>query len=104
MKRILSAGTFWSFVAGLIIVLNHYTGGDVYAIGLIEWNPLLRLVLLFPQIRRFMYSGLQIAFDGMGPNPTVSIYWYIGCVISFLLYGFVIDWIRAERKRSARHS
>ncbi len=102
MKRVLSSCTLWGVVIGFIVVLNHYYGGDSLDI-FIESNPLLQLMLAFPQTRRFMYSGLQIAFDGMGPNPTISLNWYIGCVISFLLYGLAIDFIR-RRIRTIKNS
>ena len=103
MKRLLGSCTLWGFIIGLLIVLIHYRGGDSLGIILIELNPLLQLMLAFPQTRRFMCSGLQIAFDGMGPNPTISLNWYIGCVISFLLYGFAVDLIR-RRIRTIKNS
>lgn len=93
---------FWGFVIGLLIALVNHNDGDPYGIILIELNPLLRLMLAFPQTRRFMFSGLQIPFDGMGPNPTISLNLYIGCVISFLLYGLAVDLIRRKIKAIKR--
>ncbi|MEG1647736.1 MAG: hypothetical protein RR325_03115 [Bacilli bacterium] len=81
----------------------HQIGQDSKNIVLIGLNPILHMIsnsegVIFD----FMQSGLSISCDTIVGH--ISIYWYIGSVLTFIVYGIILDGIRCfihhQRKRN----
>lgn len=71
---------------------------------LIRLNPLLRVIADADGFfNAFMESGLQVSCNTL--EGQISIYWYIGTVLSFMIYGVILDcfkwgmkYLRSHRK------
>ena len=72
------------------IIFMHQIGQDSKNIVLIQFNPI--LLVLERNILDLMNKGYQIPSGNL--SGTISIYWYIGSVVTFAFYGGVIDMIR----------
>ena len=71
----------------------HQIGQDSKSIVLIRFNPLLNIIADSQgPLYSLMDSGLQVPCNTM--TGQISIYWYIGLVLTFLLYGIVLDGIK----------
>lgn len=70
----------------------HQIGQDSKSIGLIEFNPLLNMVADSDTLYAFMESGLQVSCNTI--EGQISIYWYIGAVVTFIIYGAILDCIK----------
>ncbi len=84
MKKILGTFTFWFVLVALILIVLHILGLDKDSNLLIGSSPLVRLISI-----DFMNSGLKIPI--MGSEMNFSIFWYIGTLISFIIYGLIFD-------------
>lgn len=71
----------------------HQVGQDSKSIVLIGFNPLLNMIA-DSQIPLYdlMDSGWQVPCNTI--TGQISIYWYIGSVLTFLLYGLLLDGIK----------
>ncbi|MCL2521797.1 MAG: hypothetical protein FWE36_02945 [Erysipelotrichales bacterium] len=96
MKKLQKSFVFWGIVISLIIILLYHLGFDANASLLIGFNP----ILLFLQ-RNFldsMNSGYQIT--NQTSNGSISIYWYLASVISFMIYGLLLEVIRKMLRKN----
>lgn len=68
----------------------HQIGQDSKSIILIGFNPLLNMIADSQgSLYTFMYSGWQVPCNTI--TGQISIYWYVGSVLTFLFYGVVLD-------------
>lgn len=71
----------------------HQIGQDSKSIVLIQLNPLLNLIAdAQGSFYRFMSAGWQVPCNTI--TGQISIYWYIGSVLTFLLYGILLDGVK----------
>lgn len=87
MKKIFKSFTFWFLILSILIIFLHQIGQDSKSIILIGFNPLLRLLP-----NEFMNSGPVVSCNTISGN--ISIYWYIASIISFIIYGGLLDLIK----------
>ena len=70
----------------------HQIGQDSKSIVLIGFNPLLNMIADSQgSLYGLMGSGWQVPCNTITGH--ISIYWYIGSVVTFLFYGIVLDGI-----------
>lgn len=98
MKKILKTFTFWFILLSIFIIVQHQIGYDSKSITLIGLNPIL---VKLPY--DLMDTGPQIAANTIAGS--ISLYWYIACVLSFILYGLIFDFIKLQiaKKRKKRN-
>lgn len=94
MKKIFTSFTFWLLILSLFLIYIHQIGQDSFNIILIGLNPILSFISNFKEATIIMDSGLHIPCNTVAGS--ISLYWYIGVVITFLLYGALIDLIKAK--------
>lgn len=71
----------------------HQIGQDSKSIVLIGFNPLLNMIADSQgSFYTLMDSGWQVPCNTI--TGQISIYWYAGSVLTFLLYGIVLDGIK----------
>ena len=92
LKRIFKSFTFWFIVMSLLGILLHQIGQDSKSIVLIGFNPILKTLSNNDVAREFMNLGFAVKCDTIAGE--ISIYWYIGSVITMAFYGFIIDLIK----------
>ena len=92
MKRIFKSFTFWLIVISLFGILLHQIGQDSKSIVLIGFNPILKTLSNNDVAREFMNLGFAVKCDTIAGE--ISIYWYIGSVITMAFYGFILDLIK----------
>lgn len=69
---------------------------------LIRLNPLLRVIADADGFfNAFMESGLQVSCNTL--EGQISIYWYIGTVLSFMIYGAILDCFKWGMKHLRNH-
>jgi hypothetical protein len=78
----------------------HQIGQDSKNIVLIGLNPILMFFERY--FLDFMNSGFQVPSGNL--SGVISINWYIGSIISFALFGGVIDSIRYFIKNKYRNN
>ena len=88
--------TFCFFILSLLIIANHYFGVDSKGIILIGLNPILKGISYTEFGTNVLSNGPTIVAGG------ISIYWYIAHLVTFVLYGAVLDVIKALIKRLIR--
>lgn len=96
LKLLITSFTFWFVVLSLLIIWNHYSGGDSKSIVLIYFNVILEGISLNDVGRELMNSGPEISAKTI--LGEISVYWYIAHLLSFILYGAVLDGIKAVFK------
>ena len=70
----------------------HQIGQDSKSIVLVRFNPLLNIIVdLQGSLYYLMESGWQVSCNTIAGQ--ISIHWYIGAVLTFLLYGIILDGI-----------
>lgn len=84
--------TFIFLLLSFFRIFMHQVGQDSFSIVLIELNPILSLISYFDTGLALLNSGRQIPANTVAGS--ISINWYIGSVITFLLYGAITDFIR----------
>lgn len=94
MKKIFGSFTFLFLLLGLILIYMHQVGQDSFSIILIGINPILSLVSESELGSNIMNSGMKIPCNTV--EGSISVYWYIGTVVTFVLYGILADFIRAN--------
>lgn len=92
MKKVLKSFTFWLFLVSLLVIYWHQVGKDSKSITLIYMNPILNLLSLSKEGSAFMDTGTKLECRTI--LGEISIYWYIGCVITHLFYGIVLDFLK----------
>lgn len=70
----------------------HQIGQDSKSIILIGLIPILSIISTIDSFFVFMDSGMQIPCRTI--IGSISIYWYIASILSFLIYGIILDLIR----------
>ena len=89
MKKLFKSFTFWFVILAILEIYSHQIGQDSKSIVLIYLNPILRMISRWDAGSTFMNSGLLVPCDTILGN--ISIYWYIGSVVTFAIYGLVLD-------------
>ncbi len=93
MKKMMKSFTFWCLIVSIIEIFMHQIGQDSKSIVLIEFNPLLNMIADSQgPFYSLMASGRQVSCNTIAGQ--ISIYWYIGAVLTFALYGIVLDGIK----------
>ena len=92
MTRLLKSFTFWFLLVSIFEILMHLIGQDSKSIVLIRLNPLLTRIADSEGLYSFMQSGFQVSCNTIEGH--ISIYWYIGSVITFIIYGAIFDCIK----------
>lgn len=92
MKRIFKFFTFWFVILAILEIYMHQIGQDSKSIVLIYLNPVLRIISRYDIGSAFMNSGLQVSSRTIMEH--ISIYWYIGSVVTFIIYGLILDGFR----------
>ncbi|MBY2478835.1 MULTISPECIES: hypothetical protein [Clostridioides] len=92
MKKIVKSFTFWFLLIALFEIYMHQIGQDSKSIVLISLNPILSIISRTDSFLVFMDSGMQIPCRTI--MGSISIYWYIASILSFLIYGIILDLIR----------
>ena len=92
MEKIFKSFTFWFVILAVLEIYTHQVGQDSKSIVLIYLNPILRTMSRSDIIRDFMNSGLQVSSGTIIEH--ISIYWYIGSIVTFIIYGLIIDVFR----------
>lgn len=92
MKKIAKSFTFWFLLIALFEIYMHQIGQDSKSIVLIGLNPILSIISRTDSFLVFMDSGMQIPCRTI--MGSISIYWYIASMLSFLIYGIILDLIR----------
>lgn len=79
----------------ILELIMHQIGQDSKNIVLIGLNPILNIISNSEGVvYDFMQSGLLISCDTI--VGYISLYWYIGCILTFLIYGIILDSIRCS--------
>lgn len=92
MKKVFKSFTFWFVLLAISEIYMNQIGRDSKNIVLIYLNPVLRMLSHSDATSAFMNSGLQVPSRTISGN--ISIYWYIGSVITFIIYGIIFDGIK----------
>ena len=102
MKKIFKSFTFWFTTASVLCIILHWIGQDSKSVILIGFNPILNLLSQSEATNTFMNSGLVV--DCKAIAGSISIYWYIGSVLTMAFYGVVLDVIKRMLLRAKRHT
>lgn len=86
MKNFYKTFTFYFIIISVIIVVLNILGQDDMNILMIGLNPLLNLLDNSQVVCDFMNSGNYL--------------WHIASIITNIIYGIVLDFIRIRIKRS----
>jgi len=89
MKKIVKSFTFWALILSIVIIFMHQIGQDSKSIILIGLNPILEFLMKSDAGRGFMDSGLKVSCHTL--EGEISVLWYIGSVITILIYGVILD-------------
>ena len=92
MKKIVKTFTFWFLILAILEIYMHQIGQDSKSIILIYLNPILRILSRSDAGSAFMNSGLQVSSETIMGH--ISVYWYIGSVLTFIIYGLILDGFR----------
>lgn len=89
--------TLWFVIIALVGIYMHQIGRDSKSIVLISLNPILKSIARNDLLCNSFNSGFQIACNTI--TGYISIYWYIGSVFTFFIYGLCLDGIRIILKQ-----
>lgn len=93
MKKIMKSFTFWCIVISILEIFMHQVGQDSKSIVLIGFNPVLKMIInTHGTLYTLIESGWQVSCNTI--VGYISIYWYIGSVVTFMFYGIVLDGIK----------
>lgn len=93
LKKIMKSFTFWCLIISVFEIFMHQIGQDSKSIVLIRINPLLNMIADSQgSLYNLMGSGWQVPCNTI--TGQISIYWYMGSVLTFLFYGIVLDGIK----------
>lgn len=85
MKKFYKTFTFYFVIIGVIIVILNILGQDDMNILMIGLNPLLNILDNSKMIRDFMNSSTYL--------------WHIASIITNILYGLILDFIKVKMKK-----
>jgi hypothetical protein len=88
---------FWSIILAVLEIYMHQIGQDSKSIVLIHLNPVLRIISRSDIVSAFMNSGLQVSSGTIIGH--ISIYWYIGSIVTLIIYGLILDGFRYLLRR-----
>ena len=98
MKKIMKSFTFWCIVISIFEIFMHQVGQDSKSIVLIGFNPVLKMIANTQgTLYNLMDSGCQVSCNTIVGQ--ISIYWYIGSVVTFMFYGSILDGIKMLYRR-----
>ncbi len=97
MKKIFRSFAFWFVILAVLEIYMHQIGQDSKSIVLIYLNPILRTMSRSDRVSDFINSGLQVSSGTIIGH--ISIYWYIGSIVTFILYGLILDVFRCLIRR-----
>lgn len=97
MKKIFKSFAFWFVILAVWEIYMHQVGQDSKSIVLIYLNPVLRIMSRSDILSAFMNSGPQVASRTI--SGSISIYWYIGSIVTFIVYGLILDGFRYFLRR-----
>ena len=97
MKKILKSFTLWFVILAVFEIYMHQIGQDSKSIVLIYLNPLLRMISRSDVACAFMNSGMKVSSRTI--IGYTSIYWYTGSVLTFIIYGLILDGFRYLLRR-----
>lgn len=101
MKKIAKSFTFWCLIISLFEIFMHQIGQDSKSIVLIGFNPLLKWIADSQSaLTDLLKSGPQISCNTI--TSQISIYWYVGSVFTFMIYGFILDGLRLWYRKKFR--
>ncbi len=92
MKKALKSFTLWFVLLAVFEIYMHQIGQDSKSIVLIYLNPLLRMISRSDVASAFMNSGMKVSSGTIIGH--ISIYWYIGSIVTFIIYGLTLDGFR----------
>ena len=92
MKKFIKSFTFWFVILAILEIYMHQIGQDSKSIMLIYLNPILKIISRSDIGSAFMNSGLQVFSRTI--TGYISIYWYIGSIVTFMIYGLILDGFR----------
>ncbi|MHC1747251.1 MAG: hypothetical protein AB9856_02535 [Cellulosilyticaceae bacterium] len=92
MKKLFKSFTFWFVILAILEIYMHQIGQDSKNIVLIYLNPILRIISRSDVGSAFMHSGWQISSKTI--MGYISVYWYIGSIVTFIIYGLILDGCR----------
>lgn len=92
MKKIFKSFVFWFVILAVLEIYMHQVGQDSKSIVLIYLNPVLRIISRSDIVSDFMNSGFHVSSGTIIGH--ISIYWYIGSIITFIIYGLILDGFR----------
>lgn len=99
MKRIIKSFMFWGAILSLLVILVQQLGYDSKSISLIYLNPILNALTNNEATLSFMQTGYPVSCRNLVAGNTISIYWYIGSMVTCLFYGGVLDLMRFGLKK-----
>jgi len=102
LKRIFKSFTFWFIVISLLSIILHQIGQDSKSVVLIGFNPILKMLSYNDVAREFMNLGFSVKCETIAGE--ISIYWYIGSVITMAFYGIILDLIKCIIIKISRRS
>lgn len=100
LKRLITSFTLWFVFLSLLMIWNHYSGGDSKSIVLIYLNLILNSISHNDAAQELMNKGPMVSAKTI--LGEISVYWYIAHLLSFVLYGAVLDGVKAVIKRLLR--
>ena len=92
MKKAMRSFTFWLFLIAILEIIMHQIGQDSKSIVLIGFNPILNMIARSDFLNNLMHSGLQVSCHTIVGQ--ISIYWYIGAILTFIIYGIILDFVK----------
>lgn len=92
IEKIMKSFTFWCLIFSFFEIFMHQIGQDSKSIVLIRLNPLLNVIADQDTLYNLMDLGWQVPCNTI--TGQISVYWYIGAVLTFLFYGIVLDKIK----------
>lgn len=93
MKKIMKSFIFWCIVISIFEIFMHQVGQDSKSIVLIRFNPVLKMIANTQgTLYTLMDSDWQVSCNTIVGQ--ISIYWYIGSVVTFMFYGIVLDGLK----------
>ncbi len=92
-SKIFRSFTFYFMILSPLMILTHYQGNDPHGIVLFHMNLLLKSVLYNDLVVSIVQSGPRIACGSVAGE--VYVYWYVAHFISFMLYGLLLDSLKA---------
>ena len=93
MKKVIKSFTFWLLLIAVLEIIMHQIGQDSKSIVLIRFNPILNMIADSDGfLHNLIESGSHIPCNTI--SGQISIYWYLGSVLTLTIYGALFDCIK----------